>query len=399
MNDRLYDYIMSLTLVDSYELLPPRPELRSCRDAVAELLSDSPAEALTAAGLPAESLELARGSRLSVREKWKLVSPYWSLVAHTGACRAAELAARELYGIDRINDETIEAYDAAFRTTFGSQRYEYILKERCNIEFALLFDGSHSAQCRGAVTPPDMTADKRYFKTAGDICRLVSPSSVDDTASVGSEAGVKVSAFDDYLNACDKILRRISKHSRVICCTEAPIPVPTSYSDARSAFDAMTAGSRGDIREAIRSYVYRYLLELAAKLRLTVRVDDGGAASAGYAEIFKLYPELKFDVLVSRAPGRRELSRYAAVLPNVYANLSRMPALASEYLRFTPYNKLICFGGGCTTIDAVYGQVLIMRETLARVLNSCISWGILDRKRAESAARALLYENARSLYN
>jgi len=140
-------------------------------------------------------------------------------------------------------------------------------------------------------------------------------------------------------------------------------------------------------------------MSLAETQGLTVRLDDGGAESISYAELFTLYPKLKFDILVSESPGRRELSRFAATLPNVYANFSKAPGAAAEYLGFVPYSKLVFFGGGCRTIDAVYGRVQIARETLARVLSQYIASSIFSLRRAETAARAMLFENAKNLYN
>lgn len=391
MNAKLYDYIMSLPIVDSYELLPPRAELRQPRDVIAELLSDAPASALLSAGLEPGKLELALGDQLSVREKWKLISRHWELAAHTPACRAADLAACELYGIDEIDEDTIEAYDAIFRLTFSESRYEYILKERCHIEFALLFGEQNS------LTEP--LADRRYFKPAGDISSLVSPQSAEEVHKACELAKIGVSAFDDYLEACARLLLQISGHCKVIYCTKAPLPLPSSYSDARSAFAALISGQRSDGCEAVQRYVFRHLMSLAETQGLTVRLDDGGAESISYAELFTLYPKLKFDILVSESPGRRELSRFAATLPNVYANFSKAPGAAAEYLGFVPYSKLVFFGGGCRTIDAVYGRVQIARETLARVLSQYIASGIFSLRRAETAARAMLFENAKNLYN
>jgi hypothetical protein len=417
MNDTLYGYIISLPLVDSWERLPHCCSLRPRRDIVAELLSDAPAGAMTAAGLDVETLALARSDELSVREKWALIEPYWSLCAHTSACRAAKLAARELYGLDAINACTIEAYDAAFQSTFDADRYKYILKERCHIEFAVLFgdngndnlthafdtaDSGTSESSSGRHTCPHAAGtepDPRYFRPAGDIGRLVSPASGEAALAVGHEVGVNASAFDDYLEACCRSLKSIAERSRVICCDPAPLPLPASYSDARSAYAGMMSASRGSSRDAVSRYVFRHLLGLAEELGMTMRLDDGSADSVYYAGLFTQFPNLKFDVLVSISPGCRELSRYAGVLPNVYANLSRVPGEAAEYLRFVPYNKLICFGGGCTTIDAVYGRALMTRETVSKVLSRMLAAGELRHTEAEAVARALLYENAHRLYS
>lgn len=217
MNDTLYGYIISLPLVDSWERLPHCCSLRPRRDIVAELLSDAPAGAMTAAGLDVETLALARSDELSVREKWALIEPYWSLCAHTSACRAAKLAARELYGLDAINACTIEAYDAAFQSTFDADRYKYILKERCHIEFAVLFgdngndnlthafdtaDSGTSESSSGRHTCPHAAGtepDPRYFRPAGDIGRLVSPHSPFSMELYGTDGTLFIGGPENHI--------------------------------------------------------------------------------------------------------------------------------------------------------------------------------------------------------
>ena len=114
--------------------------------------------------------------------------------------------------------------------------------------------------------------------------------------------GRRASAFDDYLEAYAQA-EADCKTVYVIRCSGAPLPLPASYSDARNAFAAMMGDARRDGREAVHRYVYRYILSLASELGMTVRLDDGGTDSLSHAEMFALYPKLRFEVLVSVSPG------------------------------------------------------------------------------------------------
>lgn len=396
MNTALYDYILSLPLFDSNESLPPVEELRPRRDIIAEFMGDMPAESLAAAGLPPEKLELARGGELSIREKWELIAPYWSRARFTPGCRAAELASRELYGFDAINRESIEALDATFRSTFGGDRYNYIMRERCNIELAVLF------------AQPSGTADRRYFLPSADIGGLVAPDSREALLAAGREVGVTASAFDDYLEACARKIGFLSADSRALTCETAgrrmPSPYKTSYSDARSAFDSFMEDSRYTESSALQRFLYRFLLGLASERGMTFRLDEDSRSCAfhddpdGFRGLSELFPKLKFDILVSAYPRRHSLGYMAGLLPNVYVNLSRSVGAAAEYLEFVPYNKIIVFGGGCTTVDAIYGRAALARENLARVLSEKIGAGVVKPGDARTVARALTCGNAREIY-
>lgn len=410
MNSALYDYIMSLTLIDSHEFLPPREELRPRRDIISEFMSDFAATALLSAGLPAGAFALACGDGYSVNEKWELIAPYWEKARFTGGCRLIGPVIRELYGFDEINRENIGALDASFRSSFGGDRYNYIMKERCGIEYAVLSAPDADAE-RGALSEPLSDAvDHRFFIAANNIGALVAPLSRESVLSTGRGAGVTASAFDDYLEACARIIADFDAGSRVISCVPAggrlPQPRNTSYSDARGAFDNLMNGQHAYRPAALYSFMLRFLLGLAAKKGMTFQLSEdarelGGAHGPGtdyHYELFSQLPELKFDILVSAIPGRRNLGVMAGQFPNVFANLCRADFALSEYLEIIPYNKIIAFGGGCRTIDAVYGRSILARENLARVLSEKTAAGLLKSIDAKNVARALTSGNAAELY-
>lgn len=426
----LYDYIMSLPLIDSCEFIPPSENLRPHRDIIAEFLSDSPAVSLISAGMSANDLAMARGDKMSVPEKWELILPYWSRARFTLGCRAVEFAARELYGFDSINRDSIEALDESFKLTFGGGRYNYILKERCNIDFTILtvpptsaasagaapagaapagavYTGNASTAADTAASLPHMNADRRYFLPAVDVGKLVSPDSREALLDIGREVGVTVSAFDDYLEACKKQMELLATQNRVLTCETSgrlPTPIKTSYSDARGAFDSYMKSLRSAEPAALQRYLYRFILGLASGHSMTFRLDEASLSCAisddpdCFLELCELYPNLKFDVMVSAYPHRRKLGHTAGLLPNVYVNLSFAENAVAEYLELIPFNKIIAFGGGCHTVDAIYGRAVLTRENLSRVLSEKIALGITKLGDAKIIARALLNGNAKKLY-
>ena len=424
----MYDYIESLPLVDSLAYLPPCEEARPRRDIVAEFLADAPADALLAAGFDAEMFAMARNEKLSVREKWDVIAPYWTKAQYTSGCKAIMLAICELYGFDTIERENIEALDMSFRSTFNSDRYNYILKERCGIEFSVLLPPETDNICRNGGDAGMLSADRRYFITVNDICGLVAPRSREEVFAVGRQADVTASSFDDYLEACARVLKRFAQENGIIICgggtapvqsssaldtaykkenyikNRLPSPRKTSYSDARGAYDNFMYGSRSSEPVAMYRYVYRFLLGLAAEKNMTFRLDEDARNCTladdpdCFRELCALFPELKFDVLVSAYHRRCGIGYMAGIYPNVYANLSRAECALPEYLEFVPYNKIIAFGSGCRTIDAVYGRAVLVREGIARILQDKIAAGGMKSYDAKTIASALTSGNAHELY-
>ena len=113
--EQLREHVFGLEMIDTHEHLPGR-EAR--RDGGADVLSEYmghyfPCD-LVSAGLAPEQLEVVRDPSVSLAKRWKLAEPYWDAARNTGYGRALDIAARDLYGFERIDRETIEPLNEAF---------------------------------------------------------------------------------------------------------------------------------------------------------------------------------------------------------------------------------------------------------------------------------------------
>ena len=65
---------------------------------------------LVSAGMTRKECAALKGSSLNIMEKWNILKPYWEVCRHTGYGQSLQIAVREIYGIDAICTETIEAF-------------------------------------------------------------------------------------------------------------------------------------------------------------------------------------------------------------------------------------------------------------------------------------------------
>ena len=63
---------------------------------------------LVSAGLSPKDLEFTRNPNISVRERWKVLKPYWDDIKYTSYGRVLRIAMKDLYGVDDLHDDTIE---------------------------------------------------------------------------------------------------------------------------------------------------------------------------------------------------------------------------------------------------------------------------------------------------
>ena len=118
--ERIYEYIRGLEVIDRHEHLPL---LEAQRDRVTdvhkEYLTYYCCRDLVSAGLPHKDLERVQRMDDDIRTKWSIVAPFWEAARHTGYGRSLDIAVQQLYGIDRISGDTIEALDAKFRESLA----------------------------------------------------------------------------------------------------------------------------------------------------------------------------------------------------------------------------------------------------------------------------------------
>ena len=103
----LLDHINTLEIIDTHEHLPSNEKDRDKdTDIIKEYMSHYFDRDLVSAGLAKCDRQRIIEEKLTIMEKWKIVEPYWEVSRFTGYGRALDIAAQELYGIDKIDGST-----------------------------------------------------------------------------------------------------------------------------------------------------------------------------------------------------------------------------------------------------------------------------------------------------
>ena len=113
--NEILGHINTLEIIDTHEHLPCKEEDRDMgADVLQEYLDHYFNRDLISAGLPKTDYDRLIEEDMTVGDKWKLVEPYWEACRYTGYGRSLDIAARDIYGVDRIDGSTIEELNGKF---------------------------------------------------------------------------------------------------------------------------------------------------------------------------------------------------------------------------------------------------------------------------------------------
>lgn len=75
---------------------------------------------------------------IPLEQRWKILAPYWQFTRTTGYGRCILIAARDLFGIDDINERTYKTLSERITTAnHDPQWYHTVLKVKAGIDVAL----------------------------------------------------------------------------------------------------------------------------------------------------------------------------------------------------------------------------------------------------------------------
>ena len=404
LEQRLRDAIATFDIVDAHEHLPPEKEyLADACDGLDFFLGYVWGE-MVRAGMPPDirATMSAPGCR-TAEEWWPQIRPWWAHVQHGSYARPLRIAARDLYGIEDINDQTIRVLADRIQADHAVGLYQRVLGDRCHIRVAL------------SVALPSRT----QFPD-DPLLRAVLP--MDDRQIVdwqnlvtwtGGEGGA-ITSLDDAADALEVRCRRAKAEGTVgfkvvSCrrdfCTEI---------EAQAAFARIKAGTPAADAAPVRSFLFDRLLTTARDLDLPVAVHAGvwgdfrDLAPTWILPWVTRHPETRFDLFHLGIPYVREAMNLAKNFRNVSLNLcwcymlsERMTEQAlDEILDFVPLNKVIAFGGDYRMmVQRVYGHLVMARETVARVLARRVAAGDFREERAVEITRMWFCENPSRIYH
>jgi len=424
--EELLSYISGLEIIDTHEHLPAFERTRNRdTDVLGEYLSHYYNRDLVSAGMPESELSRLADPCIDIMEKWNAVEPYWKICCHTGYGQSLEIAARDIYGIDRVDGSTIQELDGRFRQGHMEQHFRKVLKDMCKIKVSILDIELDSIDFESE------GPDAEYYVKTNRIDRLVYPRTHADILVLEKLYGKRIAAFDDYLGACAAAIESFASQSRILKCAlayERDLNFErTPYHEAEEAFLSLfepsyycTIALPKDrplhAGSSFQNYVMHYLLSIAQEKEMVLQIHTGIQEGNGNLlcnskptllnNLFMDYPGLQFDVFHIGYPYQSELGVFAKWYPNVWVDMCWAhivsPVAArqtlDEWLEVVPYNKILGFGGDYLFVDGVYGHLCLARKNIALTLSGRVDSGFIDIEEAKLIARSILYLNPAKVY-
>lgn len=420
ISESLLDHVKSLKIVDTHEHLPCELERPKDTDVLAEWLQLYFSCDLVSAGLSEKDLAIVRDSRQDITFRWKLVEPYWHAAESTGYGRSLSLAARDLYGIDTINGQTIEQLDQRFkeaRTRGG--HYRFVLRERSGISLSI----------RDSMPMPyQETEDPFVFtmRTDGFIC----PTHYSQIRAAGSEVGLEVHTLADWMDVTRRHIERHLNGKTKVVCLKCGLAYHRSlrfdkvtYADADRAFNELFADCNlpdwrppVKVAKVLSDWMMHFVCRVADDNKLVYQVHTGiqeGNGNVIYdsnptllTNLFLEYRNARFDVFHMGYPYVMELGNLAKNFRNVFIDMCWGHIISPEaarralveWLDAVPANKINAFGGDYGFVDGVYGHQLLARQNVATALAQKVTDGSMGLSRAKEVATWLFIDNPKQLF-
>ena len=410
MTTDLAHYIQTTPLCDTHEHLRKEQEyVEHGPDLLQNLFSSYvPADLIVAGASQAAVDALLDGKNPDLRARFAGVRKAWELVRHTGYGEAVRIIARELYNMEEITAEALEAAQpqhAAYRQP--GQRLQ-LLRQRANLDHIQVDDFVRPC-------PVDASGPDFFFY---DISWVAFVNGEPDLAQLAQETGIEVRDLPALRRAMREVFVRNAPLAIAIKSQHAYnrtlLWQPRTDREAALALAAYlhdpAAMSEAD-RLCLGDWSLAQGVELGIEFDLPFKIHTGYYAghsrmptayiAAGQLSgLLRHYPQARFVLMHIAYPYSDELVALAKHYPNVYVDLcwawSIDPFSTANFVRqcihAVPANKLFIFGGDTSWPAGSFSHAYQTRWWLTRTLQAEVNEGLL--REAEAIALASRYMQA-----
>ena len=393
--------IETLPVIDAHEHLPPEVEYLAHAYAGPNLFAGGYVwHDLESAGMSSEfKATLRDGGSRPIDQWWPQIRPHWEQVKQTSYCRALRITARDLYGIEEINDQTIGRLAECVRADNQPGLYKRILCDRCGIEHSITIAAS------GAVI------DEAPLKSLV-MFPCFPPASAKAIDDLAARVGGDIRSVDDLLGAAESAVREDLRAGALGFKMRVGPYGPADVDAAGREFERVRRGEEGALPNLTRLMFDRYMA-VAADVGVPVAVHTGY-----WGDFRELDPKLmldfafrhanvRFDLFHLGMPMIRDAILIGKSLPNVTLNLcwcylisqTQTRRALDEIFDMAPLNKIIAFGADYrVAVQKVYGHLVMARETVAAALADRVDAGDISAAGAVTIARQWFYDNPVRIY-
>lgn len=397
----LYEEIAELPVIDAHQHLPAEAEYLGFQYCGPNMFAGGYIQHdLESAGMsPAFKATMRQGGGRPVDEWWPQIKPHWENVRHTSYSRALRITARDLFGLDRIDDSTIAALSERVKADNTPGLYRRILQEQCGARLSIT-----------CVEQTDFPDDPGLRGLSMRMMRVFGAPVRQTAEAAGGEPG----SLEEFGAALQDALRR-DHAAKAVGFKIRVFPFGPPDPAAAAAFGVARESDQPVAQyPALRDYLFRKGLETAAELGIPVAVHTGYWGDFRQLDpkfmlgVAPQHPEVHFDVFHLGMPMIRDACLIGKSCPNVSLNLTWCPIISQvqtrraldEILDLVPVNKVIAFGGDYrASVQKTWGHLVMARECVAAALATRLEGGEMDRAEAMRIAALWFHDNAARIYD
>jgi uncharacterized protein len=403
----LIDEMTGMRVIDSHEHLPTEAELLATKaDIFTRIFCHYSLTSANSAGMP-EDRSVLMDTRRPLDERWSYFRPYLEAIRDNGYVRAGQITARDLYGIEQIDDTTYIELSERLQAANTEGLFSRVLKERCKIE-RVLNQGSWDDGVRGysvLVSRDFMDID------------WADPGTLRDRYNTWRD--VNGGDFEDPESWLTCWLSRLAADGAVGLKFHASFPSEcVDDKEAKMIFRKMASGNiESGESFALGVWLMHHAIEYAPIYNLIAAIHCGlvwecwkdfrDASPLNVIPLLLKYRDTTFDLYHGGIPWVREMAVIGNQYPNANLNLIwchqispfMTQGMLNEWIDLVPMNKIIGFGGdNVQGPEKTYGVLKMTQENIARALAIRIERGDITESSALDICRAWLYDNPRRIY-
>jgi len=405
--ERVHSELCKVKIIDTHEHLQRDSELPKGKDIhLGRFFIHYASCDLVSAGMSPADMARVQSSAMSDEARWKLLKPWYEKAWNTGYCEALRVAARDLYGVEDLRDDTMAGLLTAMREKVKPGWTRKVF-DAAGIDFALTNPFGPKAVYNPDMIPECFIVDMTDQFTGFPVQQLA------------KESDIEILCLDDYLKVIDWYFEHYA-------ATASAFKVGRAYDrtlywadvtkgEVDGTFNRLLAfNDRPDRRDiqALEDFVMHYLVRKCGEHNLMMKFHTGiqegngnfiaNSRAALMSNLFMKYPNTRFDLYHISYPYQEELAVVAKNFRNVFVDFCWMwiinPAAArralSDMLDAVPANKIHGFGGDFIFVEGSYGHCVIARREISRVLCEKVEEGRFAEDYAVRVGRMLLRENA-----
>ena len=418
---RIQNAVNAIRLIDTHEHLMSEKEALSTPADFSTLFTNYQQSDLISSGMDQnKTFSTLKGKETKLDEKWLAAKDGWANMRTTAYGRSVLIAAKDLFGIADLNDQTYGELSKRIKESHKKGYYEYVLKEKSMIDACLIME-YNTTNPRDVVN--EGNCNFRRFFVYDKYCSFFGYNKMRTRLS---NYGIEFSTLPQLESLIDSVFAQDIKKGIQGAKFGVAYYRTLKFDDvsretATAVFEKLKADPDHiypfEEAKPLQDFIFFKLLSLCEKYKVPVQIHTGlqtgsgneitNANPTGLAKAFFKFPGVKFCLLHAGYPYGGEMATLAKNFPNVYIDMAWSALISpaytrrylQEFIETVPNNKIMAYGGDSQTVEGAYGASVLARETVASTLIQMVKEAYLTESVAVDVAKKILRENAITIYN